>query len=136
MENVEFINHEGTLCAIIVRHNARSEKKYNFLTQESNPLQLGMSFYGKGERIKNHIHLPRKIEVNQVQEYIVISEGRVRLDIIDADQMPIHSTEMVSGDSVLLLAGGHGFEILEPTKIVEIKQGPYDGHSVDKKVFD
>jgi hypothetical protein len=36
---------------------------------------------------------------------------------------------------VLLLAGGHGFDVQDDTKIVEIKLGPYDGKSKDKVVF-
>jgi hypothetical protein len=36
---------------------------------------------------------------------------------------------------VLLLAGGHGFDVQDDTKIVEIKLGPYDGKTKDKVVF-
>ena len=32
-----------------------------------------------------------------------------------------------AGDVVLLAFGGHGFEMLEPTEIIEVKQGPYAG---------
>ena len=35
---------------------------------------------------------------------------------------------------ITLLAGGHGLEILEQTKIVEVKQGPYDPDN-DKVLF-
>jgi hypothetical protein len=30
-----------------------------------------------------------------------------------------------AGDLMLLSTGGHGFEILEDTDMIEIKQGPY-----------
>ena len=32
---------------------------------------------------------------------------------------------MNSGDAIVLMNGGHGFKMLEPSKIIEIKQGPY-----------
>ena len=35
---------------------------------------------------------------------------------------------------ILLCAGGHGFDILEETEMIEIKQGPYVGES-DKTRF-
>jgi hypothetical protein len=35
----------------------------------------------------------------------------------------------VSGDVVLLSRGGHGFEMLEESEIVEVKQGPYESES-------
>ena len=34
---------------------------------------------------------------------------------------------MEQGDIVILVAGGHGFEMLEDTVLMEIKQGPYTG---------
>jgi hypothetical protein len=35
----------------------------------------------------------------------------------------------------LLAFGGHGFEMIEPTEIIEVKQGPYIGEG-DKTRFD
>ena len=32
---------------------------------------------------------------------------------------------MNKGDIILLVSGGHGFQILKKTEIIEIKQGPY-----------
>jgi hypothetical protein len=34
---------------------------------------------------------------------------------------------LYTGDVILLAAGGHGFEMLEDSQIIEIKQGPYVG---------
>ena len=39
------------------------------------------------------------------------------------------------GDIIILFQGGHGFKILEETKIIEIKQGPYV-ESKDKKIIE
>ena len=39
------------------------------------------------------------------------------------------------GDVILLAGGGHGFEILEETVMIEIKQGPYAGDA-DKTRFE
>lgn len=76
---VEIIERSGTAYALILRANAGSNEKYNFLTDSQNPLQLGMNFYKRGETIKAHYHLPRHIESNQVQEFLLISAGRARL---------------------------------------------------------
>ena len=35
--------------------------------------------------------------------------------------------ELKAGDVVVLLSGGHSFTMLEPSQLVEIKQGPYLG---------
>src|SRR3954470_18920968 len=133
---VELVERAGTAYALVLRSNAESNEKYNFLTGPQNPLQLGMNFYQQGETIKAHYHLPRHVETSEVQEFLLIAQGRARLTLFDAqDQVPFQTVQLETGDMVLLLAGGHGLEIQENTKIVEIKQGPYDGKTKDKVVF-
>jgi hypothetical protein len=39
-----------------------------------------------------------------------------------------------AGDVILLAYGGHGFEMLEATEMIEVKQGPYAGDA-DKTRF-
>ena len=134
---VETVEHEGLAYALIIRSDATSEAKYNFLTDSANPLQLGMNFYKAGEVIKAHYHLKRQIETNSiVQEFILIGAGRALLRLYRAeDQSEFTTRQLGTGDMVLLLAGGHGFDVQDDTKIVEIKLGPYDGKSKDKVVF-
>ena len=136
IRGVDRIEHNGRAYAIILRATATSDEKYNFLTGPESPLQLGVNFYEAGETIKAHYHLPRHLETNQIQEFILIGEGRTTLTLFDAeDRTPFVDLELATGDMVLLLAGGHGFQVHEPTKIVEVKQGPYDGKAKDKVVF-
>jgi hypothetical protein len=40
-----------------------------------------------------------------------------------------------TGDVILLVSGGHGFEMLEDSEMIEVKQGPYTGDS-DKTRFE
>ena len=37
-------------------------------------------------------------------------------------------------DIILLLKGGHGFEVIQDIEMIEVKQGPYN-IKTDKKVF-
>ena len=39
------------------------------------------------------------------------------------------------GDVILLSSGGHGFEMLENSEIIEVKQGPFAGN-IDKTRFE
>jgi hypothetical protein len=39
----------------------------------------------------------------------------------------LESRELGAGDVILLIRGGHGFEVLEEIEMVEVKQGPYIG---------
>lgn len=132
MQGVEFFRDGEELLAILVRSSASSEEKYNFLTDSSAPLQLGMNFYRAGDKIPGHFHLSREIRLDQIQEVIVIGHGKTRLTLYDRARNKIAEPVLERGDVVLLASGGHGFDILEDTKIVEVKQGPYDGKVKDK----
>jgi len=46
----------------------------------------------------------------------------------------LQSRVIMAGDVILLASGGHGFTMLEPTEMIEVKQGPYVGES-DKTRF-
>ena len=51
------------------------------------------------------------------------------------EQNYIESHFLETGDVILLSEGGHGFEILEETEMIEVKQGPYAGEN-DKTRFE
>ena len=137
LTGVETVERAGLAYAMIIRANATSDAKYNFLTDSANPLQLGMNFYKAGEVIKAHYHLQRRVETDSVvQEFLLIGAGRAFLRLYDvADQAEFTGRQLETGDMVLLLAGGHSLDVQDDTKIVEIKLGPYDGKTKDKVVF-
>ena len=41
----------------------------------------------------------------------------------------------IAGDIILLVSGGHGFQVIEEIEMIEVKQGPYTGDK-DKKRFE
>ena len=73
-------------------------------------------------------------EVRFTKEVLFIRSGRVRVDFYTEEQQYIESSVLEAGDVILLAYGGHGFEMLEPTEIIEVKQGPYVGEQ-DKTRF-
>lgn len=88
-----------------------------------------------GYEIKPHRHnlVPR--EVHLTQEVLFIKSGKVRVDFYDNDQVYLESRILFAGDVILLSDGGHGFKMLEPSEIIEVKQGPYCGE-MDKVRFE
>jgi mannose-6-phosphate isomerase-like protein (cupin superfamily) len=89
----------------------------------------------EGYIIAPHRHniVPR--EVHLTQEVLVIKSGKIRVDFYDNDQNYIESSILYQGDVILLADGGHGFKMLEPTEMIEVKQGPYCGER-DKVRFE
>ena len=85
--------------------------------------------------IKQHIHKPVSRKILDTQEVLYIKNGLVRIDFYTEEKKYFKSTLLEAGDVILLAFGGHGFEILKPTEMIEVKQGPYAGEQ-DKTRFD
>ena len=88
---------------------------------------MGFMSHKKGHNIIPHYHPHIRRETYGTQEVILLKKGRIRVDFYSKNRAFLESREMTSGDWIILLEGGHGFEILEPSIMVEIKNGPYVG---------
>jgi len=111
--------------AIIMRSSYKKEEGIEFLTSGTYSQQLGYMNRPSGYVIPPHVHNFVTREVQFTQEVLLIRSGSVRVDFYTDEQKYLESTILRSGDIILLAFGGHGFEMLEKTEIVEIKQGPY-----------
>jgi len=114
------------LLALIIRA-AFDKSGISFLTPDENILQVGYMSYSESKKIQPHIHNQYKREITGTQEVVYIKEGKVRVNFFDLNKEYVSSRELNQGDCIVLVGGGHGFDILEPTKMIEIKNGPYAG---------
>lgn len=130
---VESIFHGQTLLAVIVRASFRCDG-IEFFTPSNFSQQLGYMQRPQGYVIAPHVHNPVPREVSYTKEVLFIRTGTVRVDFYDDAQNYLESRVLRSGDVVLLAFGGHGFEMLETSEILEVKQGPYAGDA-DKTRF-
>ena len=87
-----------------------------------------------GYVIPPHVHNPTPYEVSYTSEVLLIKSGRVRVDFYTADQHYLESSVFERGDVILIAFCCHGFEMLEESEIIEVKQGPYIGDK-DKTQF-
>jgi mannose-6-phosphate isomerase-like protein (cupin superfamily) len=123
---IERIEHGSKELALIVRRSFRAEG-IEFFTPGSYSQQLGYMNRPAGHVIEPHVHRPVTREVQFTKEVLFIRSGRVRVDFYSEQQEYLRSSILETGDVILLAFGGHGFEMLEPTEIIEVKQGPYAG---------
>ena len=130
---IENVNHSNLNLAIIIRKDFKS-KGITFFTPDDYSQQLGYMNHPKGHIIQPHLHNKVKREVKITKEVLFIKSGKVRVDFYDDKKTYLKSKILYAGDVILLAYGGHGFEILEPSEIVEVKQGPYKGDQ-DKTQF-
>jgi mannose-6-phosphate isomerase-like protein (cupin superfamily) len=130
---LETIRHGETVLAIIVRAQFRCDG-IKFFTPNEFSQQLAYMSRPAGYVIEPHVHNPIKREVQYTKEVLFIRSGRLRVDFYSEDQEYLKSGILHAGDVILLAYGGHGFEILEDSEIIEVKQGPYAGDA-DKTRF-
>lgn len=126
IDGIERIEAGGRELALILRASFRHEG-ITFFTRDEDTQQLGFMNRPTGYVIAPHLHAEVPREVGYTKEVLFIRSGRVRVDFYDEQRNYLESTVLAAGDVVLLALGGHGFEMLEPTEIVEVKQGPYVG---------
>lgn len=129
---VETVRHEDRTLAIILR-NAHSGEGIQFFTPPEYSQQLGYMKRPVGYRIQPHVHLQVERKSTLTQEVLFVKKGRVRVNFYDNVDTKIAERELATGDVILLSEGGHGFEMLEETELIEVKQGPY---LEDKRRFD
>lgn len=128
------ITHDGELLAIIVPAGYAAPG-VNFATEGSLSQQLAVMSHPKGKVIEPHTHNAVQREVHFTQEALFLRKGALRVDLYDGRRNYLESRVLRAGDVILLVGGGHGFEVLEDIEMVEIKQGPYTGER-DKTRFE
>jgi hypothetical protein len=128
------ISQSSLLLGIIISNNY-TQQGIQFFTNDDDSQQLGYMNRPEGYEIKPHRHnlVPR--EVHLTQEVLFIKTGKVRVDFYDNEQNYVTSRILEKGDVILLSDGGHGFKMLKPSEIIEVKQGPYCGEK-DKVRFE
>lgn len=131
---IEKIKNKQKLLSIIIRANYKSEN-IEFFTPSDFSQQLGYMNRPKGYKITPHQHNKIKRKIITTAETLIIKSGRVRIDFYDEKKKYLMSKILNKGDVILLVNGGHGFEMLEKTEIIEVKQGPYIDDK-DKTRFD
>ncbi len=131
-KNKETIVYKGKILAHIFRSGLGS-KGTTFFTPPRYTLQLGILTHPKGSKLRDHSHNPKlKYNVDTTQEFLYIEKGRVSVTFYSEDWKKIAQRILKKGDFMLHVSGGHGFEILEDSKMIEIKQGPFPGDKKEK----
>jgi hypothetical protein len=131
---LENISHGGKTLAILLRTSYK-EDGIKFFTPDDFSQQLAYMNRPQGYVIAPHVHNAVPREVQFTKEVLFIKSGKLRVDFYDDDQNYLESKILKAGDVILLAFGGHGFEMLEASEIIEVKQGPYAGEA-DKIRFE
>lgn len=130
---VDSIRDGETLLAIIVRGDF-DKPGVSFFTPGELSQQLAYMHHPSGKIIDPHVHNAVTRDIHFTQEVLFIKRGKLRVDFYDGRRNYLESRVLHAGDVILLVAGGHGFEVIEEIEMIEVKQGPYVGDN-DKTRF-
>jgi hypothetical protein len=119
--------------ALIVRAEFE-EPGLHFLTPPNFSQQVAVMRHPKGKTLEPHTHNLVSRQVLYTQEVLFIRKGKLKVDLFSSRRESLCSVVLISGDVILLCGGGHSFEMLEETTMIEVKQGPYAGDN-DKTRF-
>ena len=125
---IEYIKHKNELIGLCIR-SYHIWDETNFLTPDNFFQQIGLLYYDSGHNVKPHAHniVPRLVDVTQ--EILFCISGRIVYTFYDQDDnwIEIANCEIKTGDIICLFGAGHGGKALEPTRLIEVKQGPFLG---------
>ncbi len=134
MGNVEEVKKKSKLLAMIIRNDYDCDG-VDFITPGDYSQQMAYMHHPTGKVIDAHVHNLVHRNVVMTQEVLFIKKGVLRVDFYDEYEDYLESRDLYAGDIILLVSGGHGFQVLEEVEMIEVKQGPYAGNE-DKKRFD
>ena len=132
---IKEIIHKKKLYALIIKETYQKKKGISFFTKNNANQQIGFMNHPKNYFIKPHNHQKRETKIFITSEVIILQKGKLRVDFYDTKKKYLFSIVVKKNQIIMLVHGGHGFKILEPVKMLEIKQGPYVSNK-DKIKFD
>lgn len=131
MSSVIPVTHNGLTYALFICGRPAVENAL-FFTQQSDEFQVGVFERPKGYEVKPHTHPERNDTIHRTTEFLYVEQGSAHVTVFDDAWVVLHEQTVSAGDFLLFFRGGHGLTMLEPTRLIEVKQGPYMGNAQSK----
>ena len=122
----EWIKDAEGPVALIIRADFKTAQTH-FFTQPDMDQQLGVLIHPKGAVNQAHDHRSNQRVLTSSPECLIIRRGSCEMTLFDRKRRLISVYELHEGDVALLLAGGHGFRMLEDCEIIETRAGTFPG---------
>lgn len=127
------ISSQGKLLAVHLPGMESLPEGSRFYCGDHDFIQLASHQYSPGKFFQPHQHHVEPRVAEKTQEVLIVTNGAMQADIYNYNKELVESFTLHAGDVLVLLDGGHGFQILkENTRFLEIKNGPYPGPEKDR----
>ncbi len=122
---IKHITHKNKLLAIIIKSTYLKKKGINFFTNPKLNQQVAYMNHPKNHLIKPHSHKKSLRKIKGTTEVLILLDGILKINFYDEKKKYLFSKIANKKDIIILLKGGHGFEVRKNCKMIEVKQGPY-----------
>lgn len=114
--------YRGKILAIKIKKWSNGSRP---ITEDSNALQALSIKYQSGHLTKPHLHSPKKRVTRQLQEALVVINGKIRVNLYGSGKKILKYFFLKNGEAAIILSGGHAVYFLKNTKMLEFKNGPF-----------
>jgi hypothetical protein len=127
------ISYKGFIFGYILKYSKKNG--VNFLTPADLSHQVAFIKHKKNHLIKPHLHFKNVRKIQYTSEVLIILKGKLRIDFYTKNKKYSFSKVIKKNNIIILNKGCHGFKVIQPIEMIEVKQGPYNLR-LDKKVID
>lgn len=120
----EIVEHNGLRLAEILYSTAKAGST-KFYSEDNAALQLGLMTHSGGFVEAAHSHPVMNRESTSTQQAFVVLTGKILVDFFDSAGQIVSEIELSEGDTILIIQGIHRIRVLESSRCVTIKQGPF-----------
>ena len=132
---IKEISFENQLYAFVCSLNDVS-KGLEFLSDDSDFIQLGTWNYEKNFSTVPHYHLEHDKPSNLTQEVVLVHKGSVKCRLFTKEGNYVDEVDINEGELIVQIYGVHEYIMNEDSIVLEIKNGPYYGPEVYRKRID
>ena len=129
---IKEISFESKLYAFVCSLNEVKDG-LQFLSDDSDFIQLGTWNYKKNFSTVPHYHLEHEKSSNLTQEIVLVHKGSVKCRLYTKEGNFVEEVDLNEGELIVQLYGVHEYIMNKDSIVLEIKNGPYYGPDVDRK---
>lgn len=125
---IKEIKKGNNIIALLIDHAGMGDVTQP-ITDPAGALQILAMKRNSGHEFDKHTHKIMERSNNDLQEAIVVTKGKLLINICDRNGNDVDNVEVSAGQCLFLANGGFGIEVLEDSEFFEFKNGP---HTEDK----
>jgi hypothetical protein len=127
MKSFEKIYYRKENVAIVIRKNFKPKDNIHFFTSPKDALQVGFHSYKTSKTTNIHTNkVAKPVALKKKNKYIYLIKGSCEVNLISVTGKTVNKINLSAGDSIIIFDIAHKVVFSSNSKVLEIKQGPYD----------